>query len=126
MLAILNCHKDLQTVTVLVKCGADLNVQNKVQECMLMFATTFHVLVLVICVTPQEGLTALMMAVKGGQTATVNTLVESHADVNVRENVSSACESCGLYVLQLCGGFGYEHTCCYIMCIYTCCYIMCI
>lgn len=40
-----------------------------------------------------------MMAVKGGQTATVNTLLKGNADVNVQEKVSSACELCGLCAL---------------------------
>jgi len=35
-------------------------------------------------------MTALMMAVKEGQAAIVNALVECQADVNVQENVSPA------------------------------------
>lgn len=95
MLAILNCHTDLQTVTVLVKCGAELDIRNKVHEYTLLqlFKLPRPVLAYV---TLQEGLTALMMAVKGGQTATVNTLLKGNADVNIQENVSSACELCGL------------------------------
>ena len=41
-----------------------------------------------------------MLAVKEGQTAIVNTLVDAHADVNIQENVSPA-ESpvdCALHV----------------------------
>lgn len=40
------------------------------------------------CVVFQEGLTALMMAVKEGHTATVNALLEGCALVNIQENVS--------------------------------------
>ena len=60
--------------------------------------------VLVIMYTPQEGMTALMIATKEGQTAIVNSLVEGHADVNVQENVSPAGESCGLCTACLIGG----------------------
>ena len=47
-----------------------------------------------IYVSPQEGLTALMVAAKEGQTAIVNTLVEGHADINIQENVSRTRVSC--------------------------------
>ena len=49
-------------------------------------------------------MTALIIAVREGHTATVNTLVEGHADVNVQENVSPAGESCGLCTACLIGG----------------------
>lgn len=42
-----------------------------------------------------------MMAVGMGHTATVTTLVEGHADVNIQENVSPAGESCGLFTACL-------------------------
>ena len=66
------------------------------------------------CITPQEGLTALMMAVKKGLIAIVNTLVEGHADINIQENVSPAVESCGLYTARLIGRHQpfYICTCC--------------
>lgn len=41
-------------------------------------------------------MTALMMAVREGQIAIVDTLVDGGANVNVPENVSPAGESCGL------------------------------
>ena len=55
-----------------------------------------YVYILVICITPQEGLTALMMAVKEGHITVINTLVESRADINIQENVSATERSCGV------------------------------
>ena len=49
-------------------------------------------------------MTALIIAVKKGETAIVNTLVDGGADVNVQENVSPAGESCGLCTACLIGG----------------------
>lgn len=54
------------------------------------------VYILVICIAPQERLTALMMAVKEGHITIVNTLVESRADINIQENVSATEKSCGV------------------------------
>lgn len=55
-----------------------------------------YVYILVICITPQEGLTALMMAVKEGHITIVNTLVKSCANINIQENVSATERSCGV------------------------------
>ena len=49
-------------------------------------------------------MTALIIAVKKGETAIVNALVDGGADVNVQENVSPAGESCGLCTACLIGG----------------------
>lgn len=68
---------------VLVQHGADPNAQNTVRIYSPLIDCSNNVIVI-----SQEGMTALMMAVKGSWTAIVHILVDGHANVNIQENVS--------------------------------------
>lgn len=78
-----------EIVSVLIQCGADLNLQDKVHGGLLNCCPSPCILYMYIFMY-QRGLTALMKAVMKGHTSIVNILLESQADVNIQENVSVA------------------------------------